>query len=291
MNQRKLVRSRAGCGGSATSASGCVGTPERPRLAVFRSSKHIYAQVIDDDTGTTLAVGQHARPRDPQGAGLRRQQGGRRGRRPASSPSGPRRPGLTRSASTADATSITAGSRPWPTPPARRGCNSDAVGQWPVASGRRSRARPMLRRRFTGHWPTSRLAAIRGGSSWRATIETATVGEWSESVVAIRRCAAVVKGGRRFSFNALVVVGDGRGQVAWGYGKANEVPPAVEKAVKDAHKQMNRVNLQRRDDPAPGDRPLRRGAGRHAPGRPGHRREGRRRRPRRASRPPGSPTS
>jgi len=62
--------------------------------------------------------------------------------------------------------------------------------------------------------------------------------------VSIRRCAAVVKGGRRFSFNALVVVGNGRGQVAWGYGKANEVPPAVEKAVKDAHKQMQRVNLK-----------------------------------------------
>lgn len=69
-------------------------------------------------------------------------------------------------------------------------------------------------------------------------------GEWSESVVTIRRCAAVVKGGRRFSFNALVVVGNGKGQVAWGYGKANEVPPAVEKGVKDAHKQMNRVTLK-----------------------------------------------
>ena len=69
-------------------------------------------------------------------------------------------------------------------------------------------------------------------------------GDWSESVVAIRRCAAVVKGGRRFSFNALVVVGNGRGQVAWGYGKANEVPPAVEKGVKDAQKQVKRVNLQ-----------------------------------------------
>jgi small subunit ribosomal protein S5 len=69
-------------------------------------------------------------------------------------------------------------------------------------------------------------------------------GEWTESVVSIRRCAAVVKGGRRFSFNALVVVGNGRGQVAWGYGRANEVPPAVEKGVKDAHKQMKRVNLK-----------------------------------------------
>src|SRR5213080_1382557 len=66
-----------------------------------------------------------------------------------------------------------------------------------------------------------------------------------DRVVKIRRCAAVVKGGPRFSFNALVVVGNSRGQVAWGYGKANEVPPAVEKGVKDAHKQMKRVNLQR----------------------------------------------
>jgi len=61
-----------------------------------------------------------------------------------------------------------------------------------------------------------------------------------ERVVKIRRCAAVVKGGRRFSFNALVVVGDKHGKVAWGYGKANEVPPAVEKAVKDAQETMRR---------------------------------------------------
>src|SRR6202158_846856 len=61
-----------------------------------------------------------------------------------------------------------------------------------------------------------------------------------ERVVKIRRCAAVVKGGRRFSFNALVVVGDKHGRVAWGYGKANEVPPAVEKASKDAQESMRR---------------------------------------------------
>jgi small subunit ribosomal protein S5 len=61
-----------------------------------------------------------------------------------------------------------------------------------------------------------------------------------DRVVKIRRCAAVVKGGRRFSFNALVVVGDRRGRVAVGYGKANEVPPAVEKATKDAQETIKR---------------------------------------------------
>src|SRR5881227_345602 len=61
-----------------------------------------------------------------------------------------------------------------------------------------------------------------------------------DRVVKIRRCAAVVKGGRRFSFNALVVVGDERGGVACGYGKANEVPPAVDKATKDAEETLKR---------------------------------------------------
>ncbi len=68
-----------------------------------------------------------------------------------------------------------------------------------------------------------------------------------DRVIKIRRCAAVVKGGRRFSFNALVVVGDSKGRVAAGYGKANEVPPAVEKATKDAQehlKRQKRVSLK-----------------------------------------------
>src|SRR5258708_13646709 len=68
-----------------------------------------------------------------------------------------------------------------------------------------------------------------------------------DRVVKIRGCAAGVKGGRRFSFNALVVVGDNRGRVATGYGKANEVPPAVDKATKDAQetlKRQKRVSLK-----------------------------------------------
>ena len=64
-----------------------------------------------------------------------------------------------------------------------------------------------------------------------------------EKVLKIRRCAAVVKGGRRFSFTAQVVVGDGHGKVGWGYGKANEVPPAVEKAVKDGSRRMMTVPM------------------------------------------------
>jgi len=71
-----------------------------------------------------------------------------------------------------------------------------------------------------------------------------TQGELIDKVVKIRRCAAVVKGGRRFSFAALVVVGDGQGRVGWGYGKANEVPPAVEKAVKDGSRSMVPVPLE-----------------------------------------------
>ncbi len=70
-----------------------------------------------------------------------------------------------------------------------------------------------------------------------------------DTVVKVYRCSKVVKGGRRFSFAALVVVGDRAGTVGIGYGKANEVPPAVEKGIKDAKKSLYKIPLSGRTIP------------------------------------------
>jgi small subunit ribosomal protein S5 len=68
--------------------------------------------------------------------------------------------------------------------------------------------------------------------------------EFIEKLVAVNRVAKVVKGGRKFGFTALTVVGDGKGRVGFGYGKAGEVPVAIQKAMQQARKNMTNVALR-----------------------------------------------
>ena len=69
--------------------------------------------------------------------------------------------------------------------------------------------------------------------------EESQAGELQEKLVAVNRVAKVVKGGRIFSFTALTVVGDGNGKVGFGYGKAGEVPAAIQKAIEQARRNVN----------------------------------------------------
>ncbi len=112
------------------------------------------------------------------------------------------------------------------------------AGRWPFVGS--FHANEFFRTKLYG---SKRTVATGKRRSRRGDKKEDDRGGYIEKVVKIKRCAAVVKGGRRFSFAAMVVVGDGKGRVGWGYGKANEVPPSVEKANKGATRSMIEVAL------------------------------------------------
>ena len=149
------------------------GTPERPRLVVTRSNRHMVAQVIDDTIGHTLV-------------------------------------------SASDIETELAGSE---------GTKTDKARKVGALIAERAKAAGI-----------SAVVFDRGGNK----------NEYIERVVTINRVSKVVKGGRRFSFTALVVVGDGEGTVGVGYGKAKEVPQAISKGVEEAKKNFFRVPMIRR---------------------------------------------
>ena len=179
------------------------GTAERPRLVIFRSNLHMYAQVVDDLTGATLAAT----------STLVLSKGGE-----------------------------------------KVSCNkagAEAVGKEIARLAKEKSIEKVVfdRNGYLYHGKIKAVAdgAREGGLEFSPGEDSTVIDQKElgiiEKIVSLNRVAIVVNGGRRFSFSALMGVGDGNGNVGFGLGKAQEVPEALRKATEHARKNMVKVPL------------------------------------------------
>lgn len=215
------------------------GTAVRPRLVVTRSTRHMVAQVVDDTAGKTLVSAStlevDLRSFDGDKTAKSRKVGELIAERAKAA-------GIDSVVLTAVETSTTAVWRQSQRAPAKVVCHCDLHNRFEakdtlMAAGQRNSGAPTGGANEQNDRRNSRGRGEGGGRRGDAAEKSAFV----ERVVTINRVAKVVKGGRRFSFTALVVVGDGDGTVGVGYGKAKEVPAAIAKGVEEAKKNFFRV--------------------------------------------------